>query len=155
LDDLARDTILPHMRYHIPGKLVASGDYGLRGLVRPQIDLRYEMSVYNHGNRHGTRRTGAANGWPITPAERGALCSRETAPIRPGKPAPGGQIIVGSFVSEGGSGVAWLDCRGTRSTAQLWIGGSGPAPRISRWTKEKIPRLESMPIPAQPGTATS
>src|SRR3954471_7231567 len=47
LDDLGGDTdAAKHAVYHIPGKLVAAGNYRVRGLVRPQVDLRYEMTAY-------------------------------------------------------------------------------------------------------------
>src|SRR6266567_7286699 len=43
LDDLGRDTdAAKHAVYHVPGKLVPAGNCRVRGLVRPQIDLRYQ-----------------------------------------------------------------------------------------------------------------
>src|SRR4029077_14988905 len=96
--------------YHVPGKLVKPGEFRVRGLVRPQLDLRYEMTVYNHGQPpwHTEARSSE---WLAnhTPPSAVLFVPENAAPVRPGKPAPGGQIVVGSFVSEGGSGVAWLD----------------------------------------------
>jgi len=125
LDDLDRDTdSAAHAVYHIPGKLVASGEYRVRGLVRPRIDLHYEMTVYNHGQPpwHTEDRSSE---WLAnhTPPSAVLFLPENAAPVRAGKPAHGGQIVVGSFVSEGGSGVAWLDLHGNKIHGQLWIGG--------------------------------
>ncbi len=46
LDDLGRDTdAAKHAVYHVPGKLVSAGTYRVRGLVRPAVDLRYQMTA--------------------------------------------------------------------------------------------------------------
>ncbi|MDB6054180.1 MAG: hypothetical protein JWN25_1703 [Verrucomicrobiales bacterium] len=125
LDDLGRDTQAASQAvYYIPGKLVAPGNYTVRGLVRPQINLRYQFSVYNEGKppwHTGDR----SSEWLAnhTPPFAVLFVPENSAPARPGKPSPGGQMIVGSLVSEGGSGVAWLDLEGHKLHGQLWIGG--------------------------------
>jgi hypothetical protein len=50
LDDVGRDPESARRGSHsIPGKLVVPGTYFVRGLVRPEIEARYEMSVYSQG----------------------------------------------------------------------------------------------------------
>lgn len=127
LDDIGRDTnAAEHGVYHIPGKLVAPGTYRVRGLVRPQINLRYEMTAYTNGNPP----------WP-TSDHTGEWLANHTAPSAvlfvpegtastrsvPGGSASGGQVLVGSYVSEGGSGLAWLDLNGRKLHGQEWVGG--------------------------------
>jgi hypothetical protein len=47
------------------------------------------------------------------------------APTRDRKPSLSGpQILVASRVSEGGSGLAWLDMQGNKLHGQMWIGGA-------------------------------
>jgi hypothetical protein len=125
LDDLGRDTdAAKHAVYHIPGKLVAAGNYRVRGLVRPQVDLRYEMTAYNPGNPPWLTKD-RSSGWLAnhTPPSAVLFVPPGAAPDRPGHPAPRGQLLVGSFVSEGGSGLAWLDLEGKKLHGQEWIGG--------------------------------
>ena len=46
------------------------------------------------------------------------------APTRDRQPSSsGGQVLVGSFISEGGSGLAWLDMDGHKLHGQEWVGG--------------------------------
>lgn len=125
LDDLGRDAgAASHFTYSIPGKLVSAGKYRARGLVRPEIGLRYEMTPYNEGNPPW-RTKDRASEWLAnhTPPAAVLFLPEGTAPDRPGHPAPGGQILAGAFVSEGGSGLAWLDLDGHKINGQLWIGG--------------------------------
>ncbi|MDF2440001.1 MAG: hypothetical protein JWN98_985 [Abditibacteriota bacterium] len=50
LDDIGRDPEVARAGSSaIPGKLVGPGQYAVRGLVRPAVEARYEMSVYSHG----------------------------------------------------------------------------------------------------------
>lgn len=125
LDDLGRDTkAAEHALYHVPGKFVSPARYTVRGLVRPEIDLRYQFTAYNPGDppwHTGDR----ASEWIAnhSPPSAVLFVPENRAPVREGKNAPGGQIIVGSFVSEGSSGVAWLDLNGHKLHGQLWIGG--------------------------------
>lgn len=125
LDDLGRDPVAAtHAVYHIPGQFVTPGAYRVRGLVRPPLDLRYEFSVYHEG-RPPWRTEDKGSQWLAnhTPPSAVLFVPEALAPARPGKAAPGGQIVVGSKVSEGGSGVAWLDLEGRKLHGQLWIGG--------------------------------
>jgi hypothetical protein len=125
LDDLGRDTdAAKHAVYHIPGKLVGAGAYRVRGLVRPKLDLHYEMTAYNPGNPPWLTKD-RSSGWLANHTAPSAILfvPPGAAPDRPGHPAPRGQILVGSFVSEGGSGLAWLDLDGKKLNGQEWIGG--------------------------------
>ena len=125
LDDLGRDTdAAKHAVYHIPGKLVAAGAYRVRGLVRPEVNLRYEMTAYHPGNPPWLTKD-RSSGWLAnhTPPSAVLFVPPGAAPEREGHPAPGGQILVGSFVSEGGSGLAWLDTDGHKLHGQEWVGG--------------------------------
>lgn len=124
LDDLGRDTKSAESAiYHVPGKAVAPGRYTVRGLYRPELKLRYEITPYSNGQPPWKTKE-ASSEWLANHNAPSAILfvPENVAPSRK-KPAPGGQIIVGSFVSEGGSGVAWLDLNGNKIHGQLWIGG--------------------------------
>ncbi|HMJ90729.1 MAG TPA: hypothetical protein VK530_12990, partial [Candidatus Acidoferrum sp.] len=105
LDDLGRDTkAAEHAIYHVPGKFVLPARYTVRSLVRPEIDLRYQMTAYNHGDPPWRTKDRSSEWLANHSAPNAVLFVPENrAPVRPGKDAPGGQIIVGSFVSEGSS----------------------------------------------------
>jgi hypothetical protein len=125
LDDLGRDTdAARHAVYHVPGKLVAAGTYRVRGLVRPAVDLRYEMTAYHPGDPPWLTKD-RGSGWLAnhTPPSAVLFVPPGAAPEREGRPAPRGQVLVGSFVSEGGSGLAWLDADGRKLHGQEWVGG--------------------------------
>lgn len=125
LDDLARDTdAAAHSVYHVPGRLVSPGTYRVRGLVRPKMDLAYEMTPYNEGRPPWATADTSSEWLANHTAPQAALFVPEgDAPERPAGKAPGGQVIIGSYVSEGGSGIAWLDLEGRKLHGQLWIGG--------------------------------
>ena len=129
LDDLAADQdAAKHASFHIAGKLVAPGTYRVRGLVRPKLDIVYEMTANSNGNPAWATEDKASQWLANHTAPSAVLFVPEAnAPARPGKPTPGGQILVGSFVSEGGSGLAWLDLNGNKVNGQLWIGGAWTA----------------------------
>jgi hypothetical protein len=126
LDDLARDTnAATHAVYHIPGKLVTPGAYRVRGLYRKGLSLRYEMSVYTHGNppwNNGTR----TSQWLTNHTPPSAICfvPAGQVPVREGGTAPSpAQVLIGSEVAEGGSGLAWVDLQGRKLYGQMWLGG--------------------------------
>jgi hypothetical protein len=124
LDDLGRDTKSAEAAvYHVPGKAVAPGRYTVRGLFRPELNLRYELTPYSHGHPPWKSKDRASEWLANHSAPSAILFAPESAAPKRDKPSPGGQIIVGSYVSEGGSGVAWLDLDGNKIHGQLWIGG--------------------------------
>jgi hypothetical protein len=125
LDDIGRDPqAAKNGTYSIPGKLVLPGNYSVRGLVRPMIEARYEMNVYSHGSPPW-RTADKGSEWLTnhTPPNAILWVPASEAPAREGKPAPGGQVLVGSWVAEGGSGLAWIDTNGRKVWGQHWVGG--------------------------------
>ncbi len=173
-DDLGRDPeAARHGVYRIPGRLVAPGEYRVRGLVYPGIDLRYEFSVYN----------GGSPAWP-TADHTGGWLTNHTPPSSalyvPGDQAPGGKPLVylGSYVSEGGDGLAWVDLEGRKQGGVGWVGGAWtgaptwpatPAwpPGLTlrpawppglmlrpAWPPGLTPRLTPSPTPVPPGKAS-
>jgi hypothetical protein len=120
MDDLGRDTeAARHGIYAAPGQFVPPGSYRVRGLVRPQIDLRYEFSIYNAG--HPAWETADhTGGWLTNHTPPGCVL------FVPGDRAPGGKplIFIGSYVSEGGDGLAWVDLNGRKQGGRGWIGGA-------------------------------
>lgn len=126
LDDLGRDVDAgKHAIRHIPGKLVAPGKFSVRGLVRPRLELTYELTAYARGNPPWMTKD-RASGWLTNHSAPSTVLFVPPggAPIREGKPtSSGGQLLVGSWVSEGGSGLAWLDTDGNKLHGQEWVGG--------------------------------
>ena len=126
LDDLARDNnAASHAVYHVPGKLVTPGTYHVRGLFRKGIDLRYEFTVYNPG-LPPWKTADTSSQWLTNHTPPSAICfiPAGQAPARGGsKETSPPQILVGSAVAEGGSGLAWLDLSGKKLHGQMWVGG--------------------------------
>jgi hypothetical protein len=124
-DDLLRDPeAYRHGVYLIPAEFVPPGDYQVHGLYHKAIDLRYEFSVYTAGHPAWEieDRTGA---WLAnhTPPSAVLFVPEEDANRSPAAPSPGGMILAGSYISEGGHGLAWLDLNGRKRFGQMWIGG--------------------------------
>ena len=120
MDDLGRDPeAYRHGVYRIPEQFVQPGSYRVRGLWRKQIDLRYEFSIYNAGQP----------AWEIADST-GAWLANHTPPCAalfvPADRAPGGKPLVylGSYVSEGGHGLAWVDLEGRKQGGVGWVGGN-------------------------------
>ncbi len=120
MDDLRRDPeAYRHGLNYLPPEFVAPGKYRAYGLWRKQIDLRYEFSIYNAGNP----------AWQ-TADSTGAWLANHTPPCAalfvPGSRAPASKPLVylGSFVSEGGHGLAWVDLEGRKQGGVGWVGGS-------------------------------
>lgn len=128
-DDLGRDVdAANHGLYRIPAHLVAPGTYRVRGLTRDAIEPRYEFSVYTPGTPPWKTNDG-----------RGGWLTNHSAPqaalFLPGSAAPGGKpmVYLGSAVSEGGSGLAWVTLDGTKVGGRGWIGGNWTAaPYLAR-----------------------
>jgi hypothetical protein len=128
-DDLLRDPeAARHGLYHIPAQFVAPGTYRVRGLWHRPIDLRYEFSVYNAGTP----------AWE-TADSTGAWLANHTPPCAalfvPASRAPGGKALVflGSYVSEGGHGLAWVELDGRKQGGVGWVGGNWTgAPYLAR-----------------------
>lgn len=123
-DDTERLQTTPGGTYAVVHRTVPPGQYRVRGLWRPEIDLRYEFTLYNPGQPPW------ANGEPTSEwlanhsAPSGMLfVPEDDARLGPSGESPGGIVLVSSYVTEGGSGVAWLDLEGRKRYGQHWIGG--------------------------------
>lgn len=123
LDDVGRKKLKSHV-YEIDGKLISPGKYQIRGLVRPQLKLKYQFTVNDAGSPpwYTNSRSSAWLG-DHSPPEAVLWVDEDQSPER-GKPrTQGGQILVGSRVVEGGSGLAWLNLSGRKIYGQKWVGG--------------------------------
>lgn len=133
-DDLSRDLEAAKKGlYSIPPHPVVPGEYRVRGLARKAIQPRFEFSIYTAGNP----------AWP-TADRTGGWLSNHSAPqsalFLPGKDAPGGRdlVLLGSYVSEGRDGLAWVDLDGRKLGGQGTVGGNWTgAPFLARDTCEK------------------
>jgi hypothetical protein len=129
LDDVERDEeSASHGVYHIPGKLVAPGTYTVRGLVRDQLELKYEMSVYTNGHPAWATADGSGE-WLAnhTPPAATLFIPAEDSPYK--QPT----MLLGSYVTEGGSGLAWTDLDGRKLGGVGWLGGNWTgAPYLAR-----------------------
>ena len=116
LDDLGRDRgAAAHAIYHIPGQAVAPGEYRVRGLVRRELDLLYEMSVYNSGTP------------PWATADRSGGWLADHSPPSDVLFVPtekGPQIWIACHVAEGGDGLVMIDLDGRKQGAIRWLGGN-------------------------------
>jgi len=124
-DDLARDTeAARHGLYQIPARFVAPGRYRVRGITHRPVHLRYEFAVYTNG-RPAWETEDGRGGWLAnhTPPSAVLFVPAVDAAKSPAAPCEGGVILVGSYVSEGGSGLAWLDLQGRKRYGQMWVGG--------------------------------
>ena len=111
-DDLARDpSAASHGLYYIPTQLVAPGEYSVRGLWRKQVDIKHEISTYTNGNP-AWNTADASGGWL---ANHTPPCACSSCPTAGGEP----RVLIGSYVSEGGDGLAWVDLDGRKEGAGL------------------------------------
>jgi hypothetical protein len=128
-DDLGRDQdAARHGLWHIPGQPVAPGTYRVRGLWHRGLELRYEFSIYNAGNP-AWETEDKTGGWLTnhTPPQAALFLPATKSPS--GKP----MVYLGSAISEGGSGLAWVDLEGKKLGGRGWIGGNWTAaPHLAR-----------------------
>jgi hypothetical protein len=123
LDDLGRDVDAAHHGlYSVPGKTVAPGTYRVRGLVHPEIRVTYEFPIYSAGKTPWNTKD-HTGGWLANHS------APQAAVFVPAAQSPVKQPVVflGSFVTEGPDGVAWVDLKGTKLGGKKWIGGSWTA----------------------------
>jgi hypothetical protein len=120
LDDLGRDPdAARHGLYNVPGSPVALGDYQVHGIWHKDVNLRYEFSVYTAGDP----------AWN-TEDKTGAWLANHTPPqaalFVPASHGPDGKAVVylGSYVSEGTHGLAWVDLDGKKLGGINWVGGN-------------------------------
>jgi hypothetical protein len=119
MDDLARDPdAARHGLYSVPPQPVAPGEYQVRGLWRKPIHAYYEFPAYTAGNPP----------WPTVDNSGGWLSNHtppQSALFVPADRSATGQAMVylGSYVSEGGHGLAWVDLNGKKLGGRNWVGG--------------------------------
>ena len=114
LDESGKKDVSPRGYYQIDGRLVSPGAYRVRGLFRKKLDLVYEYSPYNPGTPP----------WPTTENKASGWLADHSAPsdvlFLPGtKPS----VLIGSFIVEGGSSLAWVDLDGRKQKGMGWLGG--------------------------------
>ncbi len=128
-DDLGRDhDAARHGLYHIPERPVSPGNYQVRGLFHKGLDLRYEFSIYNAGNP-AWETEDKTGGWLTnhTPPQAMLFVPADKTPT--GKPL----VYIGSAISEGGAGLAWVGLDGKKLGGRGWIGGNWTAaPSLAR-----------------------
>ncbi len=119
-DDLGRDPeAASHGLFHIPGKFVPPGEYHVRGLVRKGIDLHFEFSIYNSG--YPAWETADSTGCWLT--NHTPPCSAVFVPAAQ-SPVNKPMVYLGSYVAEGGHGLAWVDLTGKKIGGRGWVGGN-------------------------------
>lgn len=136
LDDLGRDVEQArHGIYATPGQFVTPGNYTVRGLVHQPIDLRYEFAVYSAGNPPW-ETADTSGGWLTnhTPPMAALFVPAARLPNEKTMADSGkGLIFIGSYVSEGGAGLAWVDQAGRKRGGRGWVGGNWTAaPYLAR-----------------------
>ncbi len=122
-DDLGRDVdAARHGVYKIPAQFVTPGKYKVRGLVRDEIVPRYEFSIYSGGNP-AWETADKSGGWLTnhTPPQAALYVPAASSPTG------AAMVYLGSAVSEGGAGLAWVDENGRKIGGRGWIGGNWTA----------------------------
>ena len=117
-DDLLRDVdAANHGLYSIPKSPVAPGDYVVRGVAHKGVRAIYEMSSYYSGKTPWSLpdHTGA---WIANHGDPRAAC---LMPARGDRPE---WIAVGSNVTEGPDGLAFVTPDGVKVGGRKWIGGA-------------------------------
>lgn len=115
LDDLGRDRdAAAHAIYHIPGQFVKPGSYKVHGLTRKEIDLKYEMTVYHSGTPP----------WPTADRSGGWLADHSPPSAVCFVPGEKPQVMIASYVAEGGDGLVYVDLDGRKTGAIHWLGGN-------------------------------
>ncbi|WP_460971363.1 hypothetical protein [Spirosoma migulaei] len=118
-DDLGRDLDLANKGiYKTPFHAVSPGTYTLKILSHQEIKTTYEFSVYSSGNPPWTTND-HTGGWLAnhTPPQ--------AAMFVPAKHNSIGQdlVFLGSYISEGPDGFAWVDLNGKKLGGMKWLGG--------------------------------
>jgi hypothetical protein len=124
LDDVGRIQTAANYNFKIDGKLVSAGKYEVRGLVRPAIQLQYEATAYNPGSPPWDTSDPSSD-WLAnhTPPSGVLFLPKALAGQTPVPPTTDGEMLVCSAVTEGGSGLAWIDLNGKKLRGQTWVGG--------------------------------
>jgi|GEM_PF-1559128 len=114
LDESGQADVSPRGYYKIAGKLVAPGTYTVRGLFRKDLTLHHEFTVYNPGSPP----------WPAEGVPGSFWLADHSPPCEAlFTPGPEPRVLIGSYVVEGGSSLAWLDLDGRKQRGMGWLGG--------------------------------
>jgi hypothetical protein len=125
MGDDARDTAAAARgEYRVAGRPAAPGVYRVRGLVRPELKVVFELAPYSSG-RPPWHTDDRSSGWLSDHTAPSAVLfvPPGVTPGRNGAASSPAQILVGSYIAEGGSGLAWLDLDGHKLWGQVWLGG--------------------------------
>ena len=129
LDDIGRDPDAAHHgAYKIPAHFVLPGAYRVRGLIHSHIIPHYEFSVYRTGNPPWNTKD-YTGGWLAdhTPPQSALFVPANQSPTH--QPA----VFLGSYITESGDGLAWVDLDGRKLGGKRWIGGNWTgAPFLAR-----------------------
>ena len=114
LDESGEADMSPRGYYKIVGKLVGPGTYTVRGLFRKDLPLHYEFPIYNPGTPPWIAQDVPGSGW---------LADHSPPSEALFMPGPEPRVLIGSYVVEGGSSLAWLDLDGRKQRGMGWLGG--------------------------------
>ncbi len=102
--------------FRTQGKLVQPGSYRIRGLWHKGVDIAYEFSVYTAGMPP----------WK-TEDNKGRWLADHTPPtdvlFLPARNDTPAQMLITSFVAEGGDGLVFTDLAGKKQRGLRWVGG--------------------------------
>lgn len=121
LDESGRVHEWKHGIYETRGKLIKAGDYYYRGLVHQPLKANYALTVYNEGCPPWETADFSGE-WLANHTPPSSVLYVPNAPRLQNHTASP-QILVGSWLTEGGSGLAWLDLQGKKLRGQHWLGG--------------------------------
>ena len=102
-----------HGVYDVGGKLVEKGTYTVRGLLRDEIGMFYEMTPFNAGNPP----------WQ-TVAGNGAWLADHSAPSDVVYLPSRDEMVICAHVPESGHGIIWVKRDGTKRAGLRWVGGN-------------------------------
>ena len=121
MDDLGRDAeAASHGIYSVPGSFVTPGVYHVRGLYYKGIDLRYEFSLYDGDSSPPWYTADNTGGWLANHTSPSGVLFVPGDRTTTGKP----WVYIGSAVSEGTHGLAWVDLTGRKLGGMTWVGGT-------------------------------
>lgn len=114
LDESGKRDVSPRGAYKIDGKLVAPGEYRVRGLTRKPFEVVFEFAPYNPGNPPWSVWKDGTSGW---------LADHSPPADVLFMPGAEPQVLIGSHVVEGGSALAWVNLEGRKLRGMGWLGG--------------------------------
>jgi len=113
IDESLRLNPRVHGIYDVGGKLVDEGSYTVRGLLRDEVEMFYEMTPFNAGTPPW-RTLDDSGAWLADhspPSDVIYLPSRD-------------EMVLCAHVPESGHGIIWIKRDGTKRTGLHWVGGN-------------------------------